>query len=374
MSEEIVACSGCGKKFRIPEGSPASGKFACTACEADVAWGAAAKSSGGGRRGKSGGSSRKGRGSSARGASAKKSGGAKAGASSRGARRARGRKGHDEPDVAQDEAGERRGRGAPKPKENKTVPIVIAIMGAVLLAGGLIVAFTGDPPDYEKQADARIGVTPTSGSVGGLSSSGTPEPVAVKPDPAPAPVAPTTVPEAGTDEAEPTTEPGDDSGIGSARTGAADGKGYRYWYLRPASEIFIPIPPIEGTTEEEIAELTRLAGLATDFDSGNQGMSAERALSKVGRKAIPFLLSRLAEQYNGEKWTVQGEQFGAGKIQQLCREITKKDGPPSPFYARFSPQGAVPPEHYQRAGKMWIAWWMGEGRYIEEFANYEDEE
>ena len=31
-------------------------------------------------------------------------------------------------------------------------------------------------------------------------------------------------------------------------------------------------------------------------------------------------------------------------------------------------------EHYKRAGRMWIAWWLGEGQYIEEFEAFEDEE
>ena len=233
-------------------------------------------------------------------------------------------------------------------------------------------------PDDKREAKAQVAATPASGTVDGLSSTATLAAAIADPKAGSPPAAPPTVPEAGNDEAEPTTapteEPADESGTGSSRPGAANGEGYRYWYLRPASEIFIPMSPIEGTTEEEIAELTRLAGLATDFDSGAEGLLAERTLSKVGRKAIPFLLSKFGDQYNGDKWTVQGEQFGAAKIQQLCREITKKDGPPSEFFARFSPRGGVPPTHYQRAGRMWIAWWMGEGRYIEEFANYGDEE
>jgi len=359
MSEEIVACSGCGKKFRIPEGSPASGKFACTVCEADVAWGAAAAGSGGGGRRSSGRSARN------KGSKAANKGGA-----SRGARRARGRKTRDEPVAEAAEDGERRGRQGREPKENKTLPLVIALMGFVLLAGGLIVAFTGETTDYAaiEAAKAAAAAENTSGAIGGISSSDTPAPIAAPVTPTP--VAPTTQPEP---DSEPDT-PADDSGIGSSRTGAAEGKGYRYWYLRPASEIFIPIAPIEGTTDEEISELTRLADLATDFDAGSAGMSAERALSKEGRKAVPFILSAFAEQYNGGKWAEQNEQWGAYKIQQLCRLITKRDGPPSDFVARFAPQGGVPPEHYERAGRMWIAWWMGEGRYIEEFAAYEDEE
>ena len=103
-------------------------------------------------------------------------------------------------------------------------------------------------------------------------------------------------------------------------------------------------------------------------------MSAERALSKVGRKAVPFLLTEFKTAYEADGWTVQNEQFAAGKIQQLCRLICKKDGPPSDFVARFQPQGGVPPEHYKRAGRMWIAWWLGEGQYIEEFEAFEDEE
>src|SRR5687768_6644944 len=38
MAEEIVACPGCAKKFRIPEGAP-GGSFQCTACDATVTYG-----------------------------------------------------------------------------------------------------------------------------------------------------------------------------------------------------------------------------------------------------------------------------------------------------------------------------------------------
>jgi hypothetical protein len=359
MSEEIVACSGCGKKFRIPEGSPSTGKFACTACGADVAWGGSAGGGGGGKRG-----------SGAKRSTAKRG---KSSGASRGARRARGRKTRDAAPAADGDESDRRGRQAPAKKENKTLPIVVAIMGVVLLAGGLIIAFTGEKLDYAAEAEAEAAAAAANrntGAVGGLSSSDTPEPVAEPPEPPPV--------EDGADATDPDAaddpQPAEDSGIGGARTGAEDGKGYRYWYLRPDGEIFITIDPVQGTTDEEAAELERLAKLATDFDAGSAGMNAERDLHKTGRKAVPFLLSQFQVAFNGSKWTELNDKFAAGKIQQLCRLICKKDGPPSDFVARFDPQGGVPPEHYERAGRMWIAWWMGEGRYIEEFEAYEDEE
>ena len=74
---------------------------------------------------------------------------------------------------------------------------------------------------------------------------------------------------------------------------------------------------------DEVAELTRLAKLATDFDSGSAGMSAERALSKEGRKAVPFLLSEFETQYNGGKWAEQNEQFER-ELAEIDRQIAEQ--------------------------------------------------
>ena len=47
MSEQIVACIGCGKKFRIPDGAAPTGEFDCTACGDEVKYGGKAKAAAG---------------------------------------------------------------------------------------------------------------------------------------------------------------------------------------------------------------------------------------------------------------------------------------------------------------------------------------
>ena len=370
MAEDIVACSGCGKKFRIPDGSPPSGKFACTACGADVAWGGGGGAKGGGTakaaaRGGRKPTNVKGGRASAR---AEKDGGSQ----SRGARRAKGRKSREEP--AQDEGGGGRRGGVPKEKENKTLPLVIALMGAVLLIGGLILAFTGDPPDYDAQAAAAPPVsTTTPDAPGGLHSDGASDASSSSAANAGAgtqtPTAPIVplAPDMGEGEE-------DESGIGGAQATAAQAQDYRYWFLRPKDELFTEVPMIEGTTDEEAAHLRELAAKATDFYSGAQGVSAERELSKAGRKAMPFLISQFEKAWKGKKWEDTDEQFACSKIQQLSREITKADGPPSDLFVRFPPGPTVKPGDYERAARMWTAWWRGEGQHIEKFKSYEDEE
>jgi hypothetical protein len=364
--QDIVACSGCGKKFRIPDGSPPSGKFACTACGADVAWGGAS-GGGSGRKPGKGGRSR-----ARRAAMEKKDGGG----ASRGARRARGRRARDE--GADDEGGgggSRRGH-LPKEKENKTVPLIAALMGVVLLVAVAIIIFTGDPPDYDAQAAASGSITDTtdsgdtgvsdgtSGTTSGTEDTGT-EGASTGTETPAAPLVPL-APDMGDED--------DESGIGGAEAVAEQAKDYRYWFLREKDELFADIPPIEGTTDEEAAEYRELAAKATDFDAGAQGMKAEGQLAKIGRKAMPFLMQQFEKAWKGSKWTEPGEQFACSKIQQLAREITKADGPPSDLFVRFPPGPGVEASHYQRAARMWAAWWRGEGQHIEKFKSYEDEE
>ncbi len=375
MAEDIVACTGCGKKFRIPDGSPACGKFACTACGADVTWGpkrAGAAKAGVARTGGAARGARSGR--PAKGARRSRGGGPEE-KTSRGARRARGRRGRDDGAAPADEAGGgRRGR-VPKEKENKTLPLIAALMGAVVLIGGLIIAFTRDPPDYAAQAAAasalnRAGARdePATGVSNAGSVAATPSEDATGGDGA----APTTPVAPAPPTAE--DEPEEESGIGGANTKQDRPKGYRYWYLRPLDELFTDIPPVEGTTDEEAARLRELAARATDYDEGAPGMAAYRDLVREGRKAVPFVLSQLQKAWNGAKWKEKSEQFSCARAQEIVREITKADGPPSDFRVRFPPGPGVEPTHYERAGRMWIAWWKGEGQYIEEFKAYEDEE
>jgi hypothetical protein len=367
MAEDIVACSGCGKKFRIPDGSPPSGSFACTACGADVAWGRAAAAGGGGAK------ARGGRAAATRGGGGKAPKTGKA--SSRGARRAKGRRAREGGD-GDGEGGGRRG-GVPKEKENKTLPLIAALMGAVLLIGALIIAFTGEEPNYEEQAAGLSTNTPAPGTSTDPGDTGTPDTTA--PDAGTeTPTAPEnaggSAPETPLFPVEPDDGDDEESGIGGSESSAGRQKDYRYWFLRPMDELFTEVEPVEGTTPEESDKLRQLAALATDFDAGSEGMSAERELAKAGRKAMPFLISQFAKAWNGSKWQEPNEQFACFKIQQLSREIVKATRLPSDLFVRFPPGPGAGPDQYKRAARMWTAWWRGEGQYIEEFQAFEDEE
>ncbi len=367
MSEQIVACPGCGKKFRIPDGSPPSGSFACTACGADVVWGGAAA-----------------KGAAAKGAS--KPAGAKAGrggdagkTSSSGARRAKARRAREEAATSEPEAGAgRRSRAAPSAKEKNTLPIVLSIGGAVALIGVLVIVFTSKPTDplaeaqrlqeEQRQAQARE----ESGTpVGKLTSSGTPtgtQPDTPKPE-TPKAETPATAPTPTVETPKPP-----DSGIGAVAEGS-DGRDYAYYFKMDPNDLYaVEVPEIAGTTPEEAAEFERQARLAFDFNSGGPGMNAERVLAKAGRKAMPFIIRQFSAQWKASQFKNENEQFGCYKAQQICRQIIKATKFKSDFVARFPHQGDVGPDKFERAARMWTAWWLGEGQYIEQFTPFPDEE
>ncbi len=358
MSEEIVACPGCGKKFRIPDGAP-PGSFACTACGADVGYGAAATAARPARGG----------GGGQRGGGKRGGGGGKRGGGGRGARRARGRRAREEAEAPDDEGRGGRRRGQPVEKENKTAPVLIAIMGVVLLIGVLIIAFTGDPPNHDIETATAPGVDTTAGGI--TSSNGeTPIPGATDPDGS----------GGGTETPAETTPipvvqpPVDPSGIGSSEGGEALPKDYRWWSHRDDDLLFEKCTPVDGTTDAEAEEFERTVVVFLDMSSGGDGMRAGRSLEKAGFAAFPHLMNGFVQQYNGDKWTTEADKWASWQCQQVARRMIKATpGPPS-LEARFSPGVDVEPEKFYRAARMWISWWKGVGAYRTDFEKFEDEE
>ena len=414
MAEEIVSCPGCGKKFRIPDGAP-PGSFACTACGADVAYGPAAaapakRASSGGRssaRRSSGGRSSGKRSSDRRAAGGRTAGGRSSGGESSGRRRSssRRRRGDD---------GDRPGSRARRTseKEKNTLPLVIGLMGVVLLLGVGILVFGGGKKDPEPDpvpvagdsggddssggggldatdlagggggatddgggddaggsTAAGTGTAGTTGTAGSDTGSGTGSGTGTG----------TAGTGTGTTAATPPASSGGEaSGIGRADGGETDpgDGGYRYWfvmYQKDPDRFFEDTPPLEGTTDAEIAEFEKNVEMFADIDSGRPGIVAGDWLVEQGKKSIPFMLNKLGDQYRGGKWEGQDEQWASWQIQQYCKRIIQATKMPSTLEARFNPGGENDPKTFARAAAMWIAWWRGTGKHLEAFTPHPEE-
>ncbi len=360
MAEEIVACPGCGKKFRIPEGA-ASGTFQCTACQTSVPYGKGAAPI---RAGAAAPAAKAGRAAPAAGPTAAKAVAGKAVADKAGGRTAskRMRTAHSHSKVAHGKATQR--VDTHEARKSSTKALVLAITGGVILLG--VAAWAVTRKDAQTSAPPLAkgtipsGMQDISGTGGPVKPPVDSQPVAPAEPVAPAPTA--------------TTEPPKpkDSGIGGASS--KDSRDYGQWFRAPDEQTFIVFDSVAGTTPEERAEMDKMVTDFVDRTSGRPGIVAEGKLERLGRKAIPALLSVFKKHYEGQKWKTEEEQFAAYQVQVVLRRVVKASGPPSDFVAKFTPHVEVPPEHFQRAAKMWTAWWLGGGKDLETFKPLPEEE
>lgn len=372
MANDIVSCPSCSKKFRIPEGAD-SGEFPCTACGAMVPYGrtAAVAATGGGRK-------------SRRGAKA-----AKAEKPARGGRK--GRKAGRAKSAARGRRGDDRGELTPTKKDDNTLPIVAAILGGLVILGlvAMMLAGKDDPPPATTTATTD-GTTDTADSSGGLSSGsgglsagdgtgdtsdtgsgGTSQPSGSSPSGTDTTSTPSSTDPAGTTEPTPPKPTGEPSGIGGSEvTGDEEEheKDYGQWYRSDNEVLFIVHEDVEGVDASERAEIDALVATAVDFHSGMDGNRAQAKVEELGRKAIPAILT----VFKGQTWESREEQYAAFKAQRMLRTIVKAEEPPSPLVARFLGRELNDPQVFYRAAKMWIAWWLGDLRHKESFAEFED--
>ncbi|MCE9636928.1 MAG: zinc-ribbon domain-containing protein [Planctomycetes bacterium] len=346
MAEEIVACPGCGKKFKIPDGAP-GGAFQCTACNANVPYGKAARPTGPAR-----GAPAKAAAPAAKPAAkgpVKSAHAAPAAKSARGAAGKRHARATDDEET--DDRGHRGHGGKDRNKDNKTVLWVsVGVVGLVAVIG-IALAMRKKPE---------------------------PAPVAHKPDPTvvtppPAPVAPVVQPTtpaaagaAGSGDA-PKVEGA--SGIGGTKP--SDSTSAAGWSSK-GDEIYIHVEDIAGVTPEERSDMDKLVATFVDRDSGKPGIDARNKLKKLGRKAVPALLSAFETHWKGKKWDDDLEKFASFQVQQLMVDISKADRPGGDFVARYVPQDpkSVDAKTFERAARMWVNWWHSKGKNIEKFKDF----
>ena len=351
MAEEIVACPSCGKKFRIPEGAP-PGSFKCTACEADVSYGAPAAAPTGG-----GGAPRRG------------AGGAK---KSRGARRGKARRQREAAGgSAQDRRAAREARQTEKGAN--TGAIVASIMGGLVVLVLVVLALKGgkdEEPDAVPVDEAAETATGLDGSDGtddaADATSGGGD--AATDDAA---GSGSTTPAAGSggggmdEQDEGDEEDDDDSGIGGSGRRPSSSK----IFTMDAEKLFVDYPFLDETPAEEREVISMSVSQLVDRNSGRKGVIAQNDLEKIGKPAIPALLST----WKGRTWDNEDDQLATDIVQRVLRKIVKDDGPTSDFHARFVPHEPIDAAKFERAGRMWIAWWLSKGIDIEKYSYADDE-
>lgn len=339
MAEEIVACPGCAKKFKIPEGAP-GGTFQCTACNANVPYG---KSGKGGRGAPQ---ARAAAGTAVKQTRAPAPAAPAAAASRGGSSRRRGREQPDE------EAAEERGPRGRKPKDNTQQTILwVSIGGIAVVALGVFLIM-----------NKRKAETPT------VTPAVVPAPAPTAPNPAPVvpPVSPANPANPAPAGAGDPAKPPEATGIGGAKTNTS------FAGSANMDALFVRIPDIEGVTPQEREAMDKDVATYCDFDAGKAGNDAGTRLRKLGRKAIPALLSAFETQWKANKWDDDRTKWASYQIQEILIWISKADRPGGDFKARYVPQDAksVPATDFQKCARMWVNWWNGPGKSIEKFKDF----
>jgi len=359
MSEEIVACPGCAKKFRIPEGAP-PGSFACTACEADVPYGAPAAKPASSK-------------APARPAPAV----AKAAAPARPAPAARAAPAARPAPVAARAApaaassrraapapARRAGRGhadeaEPKKDNHGLIWGGIGVGGAVVLFLAYWLTKPADAP-----APAPTPPAPAAA------------PVAPKPKPV---ETPKTEPPAPATTAPPASEP--------PKTEPPKGEAPKPDPKAPEAKAPVPEPKkvkgdystlgqtfasVEGMSEADRAAADKFVATAMDRNSGKDGSEAEGKLLQLGKKASPSILSAFGKQYSTGKWATDEDQWSADKLQDLLHRIAGADGlnPREEFWPRF--MSGAPPADFEKAANLWVSWWTTKGQFATKFKRQSD--
>jgi hypothetical protein len=373
MADSIVSCPGCGKQFRVKEGS-GTGTFQCTACQAEVPYGQApgarparARPAKGGARGPARGPAR-----------AVPAGRRGAPAARRGAPRGRGRA--------------RRGRhadeeGGPPPKSNTGLYVGLAIGGVVVVAA---VAFL-----LLSQGRGRQEPTPVAGGPEAGQPDAQPSPGAGQPEVAPpVEVPPSAVPGAASPGETQPLRPsgaGTDPGAGSERIDPGSSQPERQPDpSRPTRKVEVPegsffgadkgtlrtmsyhelaqeLDHVEDTPPALRTEIDKLAATIVDFFAGRDALDAQDRLKEIGRPAIPKVLSAFLK--TGDYGSREG-MINACVVDQTLRSIVGDAAKLSELKQFANPDKKL----IERTVKYWYIWWYTQGYTQETFDLGGDEE
>jgi hypothetical protein len=355
----IVSCPGCGKRYSVPPGVP-PGQFQCQDCSAVVAYGQGGAVA---APPKGGGSAR----TRAKATAAKK-------------RTARGRR--DEPD--DDEGDDRRGgRGAAKDRKSP-MPYILGFATMAALAG--IVAYLATRDSGAKLPVSKVAEAPKpaasvglTGPTGGLPPQAqapgaaaaptpayTPPPPAPAPKPEPAPRGPglqTASRSAGVEQ-----KAADYKEVANPPSGGNYGKSQSQLLMmikdnRPS--VIAPLDHLPDTPPDVAQKIDEAMGKVLDVNSGTAAIRAKDALIKIGRPAIPKVLSALAKfdfSKYGDATGARDECVVADYVDEIMREITAY---PKGTRLQYSPEARL--GAYQAAAEEWYVWWLTMGYKRETF-------
>ena len=355
----IVSCPGCGKRYSVPPGVP-PGQFQCQDCSAVVAYGQGGAVA---APPKGGGSAR----TRAKATAAKK-------------RTARGRR--DEPD--DDEDDRRGGRGAEK-EQKSPLPYIAGFAGMAILAG--VAAYFATRDDAPKVAPKVAEVPKPAPSVGLIGPTGDPTPqypatgAAPAPAPAPAPVpAYTPPPPAPKPE---TRGPGLQTAVRSAGV-EQKSEGYKEVANPPSggnygksqsqllmmikdnrASVLTPLDHLPDTPPDVAQKIDEHMGKILDVNSGSAAIRAKDALIKIGRPAIPKVLSAFSRSdfsKYGDATGARDECVVADYADEILRDITAY---PKGTRLQYSPEARL--GAYQAAAEEWYVWWLTMGYKRETF-------
>jgi hypothetical protein len=129
---------------------------------------------------------------------------------------------------------------------------------------------------------------------------------------------------------------------------------------------------VEGMSEADRAAADKLVATAMDRSAGKDGAEAEARIIQLGKKAIPSILTAFGAQYKAGKWKSDEEQWSADKLQDLLHRIAGADGLNSreDFWPHF--MSGAPPEDFEKAANLWVAWWTTKGQFATKYRRSSD--
>ena len=367
---QIVSCPGCGKRYTVPPGA-APGQFQCQDCSAVVVYGQAAHGGHGGQPHGAG--------------SAKKAAGA-AGAW---------RKGHDRHAAGEEDEGRGRHHAGPPPQRQNAMLYVLGLVTLGILAAGTVFLLQQTKKEPAKTtATAKKGsggeLSPEGGGEGGGEGStallpggapgttGTPAPV-----PLPAVIGPSTPPPStgGGLKAEPRAAKGAKAAdkftpVDNPPTGGNYAKSegeLRMMLKRGRAELLLPLDHLPDTTADLRTQIDADVARIADHDAGTEALKAAERLAKVGRAAIPRILSVAAKlDFSGYKDIKDARDDGviAQSVDDVMRRITGYDNEKIPAL-QYTPSANL--ADFQRNAEEWYVWWLSTGYKRATFYKQADE-
>jgi hypothetical protein len=308
MAANVVSCPGCDKKYRIPADSEAS-EFQCTACGETIVLAAPEPASRG--RARSGG--------------------------------ARDRR--------------RGGRGRAK-SSNAGIYMACGILGLAAVVAVVVVLMTKDNKQEAGSGDPRA----ASGAPDYSSPAPKTDPEPKKPDKPDIPT-PTFVPDP---DPEPDPEPRrPDKPVVPDKPVKKDISTMDWDEI---SNELAALEHVPGTAESLKSEINKLVTTMLDFQSGGDGLRAQKRLIEIGKPAVPIILRGLAKL--GFK-SIE-DRSATCMADEALREITN--------YTRIDQLRAVmeDPRIYRRVVKRRMQWWESrkhlEGAAFPETVPDDDEE